>query len=81
MEVIFQYLKDNAGLIFTTLLGFGAVTVYANRLAVVNTAITKLLVDFNAAIADGKLDESELIKIVQDAKDIPQAIKDIFKKR
>lgn len=80
METILSYLQANAGVIFSAILGVGVIGAFIGKALSVLSAIIKLLEDLRTALADKKITEQEFDQIVLDAKGIPAAIKEAFKK-
>lgn len=80
MATILQWIHDNAGMIVTASMGVGLVGAGVVKILSVLSAVIKLLNDIYVALNDKKLTSEELDNIIADAKGIPIAIKNAFKK-
>ena len=77
METILNWLQENVATISGYILGIGIVWTVISKVGNLAKEVGELLMVFAEAIADKKISNDEIAKIVKEAKDIPAAIKDL----
>jgi len=80
MQSVFQYILDNLPQILTAVFTIGIVWKYVGKFLGVVKEVKELAEAVIIAMADKKLTKEEIEAIVKEAKDVPEAIKNLIKK-
>ncbi len=74
-------LLNNLPTLLGVLLGVGVIWKYVSKIIVILLEVKELLDVLLAALSDKKLTKEEVDQIVKEARDIPEALKNIFKSK
>jgi len=78
---MWETVTNNLPQIIAALLAVGVIWKYLSKIMKVAKEIEELLAVLRESLADGKITQSELTRIVKEAKDIPDAIREATKKK
>lgn len=81
LDFIKPLIQENAGLLITSVLGFGLVGVFLSKFLKILKEISDLLVVFLKALSDKRLTQEELREIAKEADDVRNAVKSAFGKK
>ncbi len=81
MEAILNFLWNNIEIILGFVLSIGVVGLYANKLRGLLRQVAELFIAIDDGLADGKLNQSEILKIKNEALDVWNEIKGFGKKK
>ena len=77
MEYLLDLLKENAGALITLVIGTSAVSGILVKISKVTKEIYELLQSIVEALADNKIDNAEIDKIMKEGKDVFTTIKNL----
>jgi len=81
MEAILDFLWNNIEIILGFVLSIGVIGLYANKLRGLLRQVAELFIAIDDGLADGKLNQSEILKIKNEALDVWNEIKGFGKKK